>query len=112
MIKTTALYKDISNQEEFIQFYTETFLPHLMSVPGVVKVKMTRLVPSPFENKISENEAQYFLQCETYYESAEAFEQALKTPEGIEAAQCILEVASHFMTTYVGDETTYYNKSE
>ncbi|SEN34150.1 EthD family reductase [Lihuaxuella thermophila] len=110
MFKTIALYKDIEDAEAFEAFYVNEFIPKMLSLPGVVKLKVNRLLPAPFGERGGQEES-YFLLCETYYESAEAMQKVIQSPEGLEAASMIMEKASKFMTVYVGKEEVYSKSS-
>jgi uncharacterized protein (TIGR02118 family) len=109
MFKTIALYKEIEDAEAFEDFYVNEFIPKMLSLPGVVKLEVNRLLPAPFGGRAESEEPSYFLLCETYFESAEALQRLLQSPEGMEAASVIMERASEFMTLYVGKEEVYSN---
>jgi hypothetical protein len=66
----------------------------------VVKVEVTRLMPSPFRT-VGEEEC-FFLMSETYFESPQAVQNALQSPEGMEVSRILMQNAGEFMTAYVG----------
>lgn len=107
MFKTIALYKQIEDPQSFIRFYVHEFVPKMLALPGVVKLEINHLYPSLMSGPSSEEEPTYFLLCETYFESAEALDQLLKSPEGLELARLIMEEASEFMTAYVAMEEVH-----
>ncbi|WP_124728368.1 EthD family reductase [Staphylospora marina] len=105
MYKTIGLYKQMENPEEFIDFYEQVITPRLLCLPGVVKVEMTRLMASPFRE--SQDESAYFLMVETSFESPEALQQVLQSPEGMETVRLLVERAGESMTAFVGKSTEW-----
>ncbi|SEM82644.1 EthD family reductase [Lihuaxuella thermophila] len=103
MFKMIALYKEMDDPS-FEDFYRNEFLPKLLRVPGVVKVRVNRLVSTGISSE------KYALLAETYYESAEAMEAAMKRPEAAEITKMILEKAAGSISIYFAPDEEVYTK--
>ncbi|TCS91975.1 EthD family reductase [Hazenella coriacea] len=112
MFKIVGLYRVHNQNEGFEQYYVNELVPRLLEIPGVIKVEVTRLAPSPFHDTLGvKEETPYFMQGDMYFESAESLQEALSSPEGIEVARLIIENAFEFVTLYVGDSYTFHSES-
>ncbi|WP_168188774.1 EthD family reductase [Thermoflavimicrobium daqui] len=106
MYKLIVLYKDIIDLESFEQFYYDHHVPRILKLNGIVKVEVTYLFPAD-EQQQSQTEPNYSLKSEIYFESPEAFEITVNSPEGVELIEEMLEYAGDKMIAYLGKEIVF-----
>jgi uncharacterized protein (TIGR02118 family) len=98
MFKMIALFKKPENTEEFDKYYFETHLPLTEKIPGLRKIKVTKFTGSPM------GESPYYLMCEMYYDSKEAFKEASKTEESKASGKDVMKFAGDIVTFMFGEE--------
>lgn len=98
MFKMIALFKKPENTEEFDQYYFETHIPITEKIPGLRKVEVTKFTGSPM------GESPYYLMCEMYYDSFEAFKEASKTEESKASGKDVMKFAGDIVTFMFGEE--------
>ncbi len=76
MIKLVALYAHPADKEAFDKHYNEVHVPLVRQMPGLLKTEVSRVTGSP------RGESPYYLIAEMYWESAEAMNASLGSPEG------------------------------
>ncbi|MBA4543020.1 MULTISPECIES: EthD family reductase [Thermoactinomyces] len=107
MYKVIGLYKKTEKEEEFINHLTNNIIPQALKIPGIIKVDITHLVPSPSSPSDINEYNDYFLMCEIYFASSDALQQVLESEQGKAIAEVWVGSASSFLTTYVGKEESY-----
>ncbi|WP_409305858.1 EthD family reductase [Peribacillus sp. SCS-155] len=98
MFKMVALYKRPENTESFDEYYFGTHMPLTKKIPGLQDVKITKISGSPM------GESEYYLMCEMYYESKQAFKEASKTEESKAAGKDAMKFAGNLVTFFFGEE--------
>ena len=77
MVKLTALYGLPESPEAFEEYYANTHLPLVESVPNARRLETARVVATP-----DGSEPPYYRIAELYFESMEQMQASLSTPEG------------------------------
>ncbi|GIN19354.1 MAG TPA: EthD family reductase [Bacillus bacterium] len=98
MFKMIALFKKPENTEEFDKYYFETHIPLTEKIPGLRKVEITKFTGSPM------GESPYYLMCEMYYDSFEAFKEASKTEESKASGKDVMKFAGDVVTFMFGEK--------
>lgn len=98
MVKLMALYKPAPDQATFDQHYFSTHVPLTAKIPGLQRIKVTRVVGAPM------GEAPYYLLCEMYYEDHDSLLAAMKSPEGKASAKDLFSFAGELVTLMIGEE--------
>ncbi|GAA0344588.1 hypothetical protein GCM10008967_38730 [Bacillus carboniphilus] len=94
MYKVIVLYKKPENPQEFDEYYFNTHMPITKKIPGLQEVKVTKL----------KGETEYYMMCEMYYESKDAFKAASQTEEAKVSMKDAMKFAGHLATFMFGDE--------
>jgi len=94
MYKMIALFKKPEDTEKFDQYYFETHIPITEKIPGLRKVEITKMSGS----------SPYYLMCEMYYDSKEAFKEASKTEESKASGKDVMSFAGELVTFMFGEE--------
>ena len=77
MIKATVLYGHPIDVEAFENYYTETHLPIVSKVQGIIKSGDTKFLPAP-----GGTAAGYYRMAELYFDEPAEMQQTLSSPEG------------------------------
>ncbi|WP_405103695.1 EthD family reductase [Oceanobacillus sp. FSL H7-0719] len=99
MIKMIALYKQPEDKEKFDEHYYNVHSPITKKIPGLKKMEVTKIVGTPMGK-----ESEYYLLCEMYYESQEAFKEAMKTDEARASGKDVMKFAGDLVTMMIGEE--------
>ncbi|KGX90193.1 EthD family reductase [Pontibacillus marinus] len=99
MIKMIALYKHPEDKEAFDEHYFNTHSPITAKIPGLRDMKVTKMLGSPMGG-----EAKYYLMAEMYYDSMEAFQEAMKTDEAKASGKDVMSFAGDLVTMMIGEE--------
>lgn len=78
MYKFTTLYRRVDDLDALETFFSTIHLPLAEQLPGLVKSEVSRIVGQPL------GESRFHLGYELYFESRAAFENAMKSPPGVE----------------------------
>jgi uncharacterized protein (TIGR02118 family) len=76
MYKTLTLYPTPEDPQAFREYYESTHVPLIQSVPGLRAFRYSFNVSAP------EGESPYFAVSEAEWDSPQALDEALRTPEG------------------------------
>lgn len=98
MFKMVALFRKPENTEEFDKYYFETHIPLTEKIPGLRKVEITKFTGSPM------GESPYYLMCEMFYDSFDAFKEASKTDESKASGRDVMKFAGDIVTFMFGEE--------
>ncbi|WP_096435571.1 EthD family reductase [Alteribacter populi] len=98
MVKLIALYKKPEDKEAFDEHYFNTHAPITEKIPGLRKMKVTKVVGSPM------GESDYHLLCEMYYDDHESFKKAMKTDEAKASGKDLMGFAGELVTLMIGEE--------
>jgi len=99
MVKLIALYKQPQDKAKFDEHYFNTHVPITAKIPGLRKVKVTKMIGSPMGG-----ESEYYLMCEMYYDSMDAFKTAMKTDEAKASGKDLMSFAGDLVTLMIGEE--------
>ena len=99
MVKLIALYKHPENKEAFDEHYFNVHVPITAKIPGLREMKVTKGTGSPMGG-----EAKYYLICEMYYDSIEAFKSGLRSPEGKASGKDLMRFAGDLVTLMIGED--------
>lgn len=97
MVKLIALYKKPDDTAEFDSHYNGVHTPLIRKYPGLRKFEITRLTGAPL------GEAKYYLMAEMYFDSKDAMDAALASPEGKAGAKDLMRFAAHLVTVFYGE---------
>lgn len=98
MVKLIALYKQPENKEEFDEHYFNVHTPLTKKIPGLIDMKVTRVVGSP------QGKSDFYLMCEMYYESHEDLQNGMKSDEGKASGKDLMSFAGNLVTMMIGEE--------
>jgi uncharacterized protein (TIGR02118 family) len=76
MLRVLALYGAPTDPDHFREYYEKTHIPIARKMPGLTGIRWS------FDVKGLMGESPYFCICELDFESAEALQAALQSPEG------------------------------
>ena len=83
MFKFTTLYRHVDDEDILEKFFSETHLPLAENLPNLVKREVCRISHKPG------GQSRFLLMFELYFESEESFQEAIKTPTGIQLIQAL-----------------------
>ncbi|MGC4377848.1 EthD family reductase [Fictibacillus sp. Mic-4] len=98
MVKLIALYKTPENTEEFDKHYYGEHTEITKKIPGLRKMKVTKIVGSPM------GKSEYYLYCEMYYDDHESLKAGLKSAEGKASGKDLMSFAGDLVTLMIGEE--------
>jgi uncharacterized protein (TIGR02118 family) len=98
MIKVSVLYGPPTDPEAFEHHYTNTHLPLAAKMPGVARFEASRVIGTP-----DGSEPPYYRMAELWFESQEAMQQSMESPEGQETVADIGNFATGGATVIVGE---------
>ena len=97
MTKLIALYRKPSDVAEFDSHYNSVHTPLVRKYPGLRKLEITRITGAPI------GETKYHLLCEMYFDSKDAMDTALSSPEGKAVARDLMSFAADLVTVFIGE---------
>lgn len=97
MIKATVLYGHPIDAEAFEKYYTETHLPIVSKVQGIMKSEYTKFLPTP-----DGTAAGYYRMSELYFAGPAEMQQTLSSPEGKTMAADLANFATGGVTILMG----------
>ena len=97
MIKLIALYRKPADPADFDMHYFDVHLPLVRKYPGMRKVEVTRVTGAPI------GETKYHLMAEMYFDSKDAMDAALASPEGKAVTRDIMSFAADVITVFHGE---------
>ncbi|REG86352.1 EthD family reductase [Algoriphagus antarcticus] len=77
MIKLTVLYNHPEDPAAFESYYAATHMSLVSTINGVLKAEVTKFLPEADGSKPA-----YYRMAELYFESPEALQQSMDSPEG------------------------------
>lgn len=99
MMKMIALYKQPEDKEKFDAHYYNVHTPITEKIPGLLKMEVTKITGTPMGKP-----SDYYLLCEMYYESQDAFQAAMKTDEAKASGKDVMQFAGDLVTMMIGEE--------
>ncbi len=98
MVKFAVLYGRPSDETAFEEHYANTHVPLANTIPGVQRFEATRVVATP-----DGSDAPVYRMAELWFESHDALNAALASPEGQETAADIGNFATGGATIVIGE---------
>lgn len=98
MTKLIALYRKPVDPAEFDKHYFEVHTPLVKKYPGLRRLEITRVTGAPI------GEAKFHLMCEMYFDSKDAMDAAMASPEGKAVVKDLLSFAVDVVTVFIGEE--------
>jgi len=97
MIKLIALYKKPSDIAAFDEHYAAVHTPLVRKYPGLKKLEITRITGAPI------GESKYHVMAEMYWDTKQAMDTALASPEGKAVIKDLLTFGADIVTIFHGD---------
>ncbi|MBI4534859.1 MAG: EthD family reductase [Ignavibacteriae bacterium] len=97
MTKLIALYRKSSDPAAFDKHYNTVHTPLVKRYPGLRKLEITRITGAPI------GETKFHLMAEMYFDSKDAMDAALASPEGRAVAKDLMSFAADVVTVFFGE---------
>ena len=97
MIKLIALYKKPPEPAEFDKHYDTVHTPLIKKYPGLRKLEITRITGAPI------GDTKFYLMAEMHFDSKDAMDGALASPEGKAVARDLMSFAADLVTVFHGE---------
>lgn len=97
MVKLVCLYTHPPDRSAFDRHYQDVHLPLVRRVPGLVKVEVARVTGAP------RGESPYYLLAELYWDSADAMQASMASPEMRAVGRDAREFAGELLTMHVAE---------
>lgn len=81
--KLVTLYRRVDDEQALEQFFSRTHLPLAEQLPGLIRSEVSRIGGKPG------GESRFHLMYELYFESRDAYTQALKSEPGVALLQAL-----------------------
>ena len=91
MVKLVVLYKKPADVAAFEKHYIEIHTPLAKKMPGLKKLEVLHFTGSPG------GEAKFHMMAELYFDTQEAMQSALNSPEGKAAAKDVMSFAGDIL---------------
>lgn len=105
MIKSITIFKNIENPIALLDFYVHQIFPVIHKIPGVLCTDVTRV------NRVSPDISQDLdgieIIMETHFESEEAMQRLIFSPEGMELMQKAGQITSCEVSFFNGHEKRF-----
>ncbi|MBE3590108.1 MAG: EthD family reductase [Firmicutes bacterium] len=98
MVKLVVLFKRPENPEEFERLYRDTHLPLARRMPGVRRMELSRFTGVP-----GGGEPPFYRMAELYFDSLEALESSMASPESREAARNLMSIARGIVSMAIAE---------
>jgi len=96
MIKLVAMYKKRDDMSDFDKHYKDVHTPLVQQYPGLRKLEVTHITGAPI------GESRFYLMAEMYFDSKDAMDTALASPEGKAVAKDLMSFAPDIVTVFFG----------
>ena len=97
MVKLIALYKAPENLQEFDQHYNSVHTPLVKKMPGLRKLEVSRITGAPI------GEPKHYLIAEMYFDSQDALNASMASPEGKATARDLISFAGNLVTMFYAE---------
>lgn len=97
MIKLIALYRRPADTAAFDKHYDEIHTPLVRRYPGLRKLEITRVTGAPI------GEAKFHLMAEMSWDTRQAMDEALASPEGKAVIRDLMSFAADIVTVFFGE---------
>lgn len=93
-MKLIALYKTPDDKASFDRHYDEVHTPLVKKMPGLRKLEVARITGAPL------GEPKHYLMAEMYFDSQDAMNASLASPEGKATARDLMSFAASLVTMF------------
>ena len=100
MTKLVALYRKAADPAEFDKHYFDIHTPLVKKYPGLRKLEITHVTGAPI------GETKFHLMCEMYFDTKDAMDAALASPEGKAVARDLMSFAADVVTVFIGEDAS------
>lgn len=97
MVKLIALYKSPDNKEEFDKHYREVHAPLAKKMPGLRKLEVAKITGAPI------GEPKHYLIAEMYFDSLDALNASMASPEGKATARDLMSFAGNLVSMFYAE---------
>ncbi len=97
MVKLIALYKSPDNKEEFDKHYREVHTPLVKKMPGLRKLEVAKITGAPI------GEPKHYLIAEMYFDSMDALNASMASPEGKASARDLMGFAGNIVSMFYAE---------
>jgi uncharacterized protein (TIGR02118 family) len=97
MVKLIALYKTPDDVEAFDKHYNDIHTPLVKTMPGLRKLEVARIIGAPI------GEPKHYLIAEMYFDSMDALNAAMASPEGKASARDLMSFAANIVTMFYAE---------
>ena len=97
MVKLIALYKTPDDADAFDRHYADVHTPLVRKMPGLRKLEIAKITGAPI------GEPKHYLIAEMYFDSKDALDTALASPEGKATARDLMSFASTLVTMFFAE---------
>ncbi len=97
MVKLIALYARPADPAAFDRHYDQVHLPLVRQIPGLARVEVARVIGAP------RGESPFYLITEMYWDSAEALQASMATPEMRAVGRDAREFAGDLLTMHIAE---------
>ncbi|HEY5615277.1 MAG TPA: EthD family reductase [Bacteroidota bacterium] len=97
MVKLIALYKTPENTQEFDAHYNDIHTPLVKKMPGLRKLEVARITGAPI------GEPKHYLITEMYFDSQDALNAALASPEGKATGRDVMSFAANIVSMFFAE---------
>lgn len=97
MVKLIALYKKPSDTEAFDNHYKNKHTPLILKMPGLQKLEVSKITGA------IGGEAKFYILAEMYFESEDALNAAMASPEGKAAGKDLMEFAGGLVQMMIAE---------
>ena len=97
MVKLIALFKTPENTQEFDAHYNDIHTPLVKKMPGLRKLEVARITGAPI------GEPKHYLIAEMYFDSQDALNAALASPEGKATGRDVMSFAANIVSMFFAE---------
>lgn len=97
MVKLIALYKTPEDKESFDRHYDEVHTPLVKKMPGLRKLEIARITGAPI------GEPKHYLIAEMYFDTKDALDASLASPEGKATGRDLMSFAANLVTMFYAE---------
>jgi uncharacterized protein (TIGR02118 family) len=97
MVKLVALFKKTENSEEFDALFSETAIPLLRQIPGLLRLEITSVTGAAF------GESKFHLMAELYFSDRSTLDTAMASKQGKAVARGLLQFATDVSSLFHGE---------
>lgn len=108
MYKAVVMFYDITDIKEFERIFFEDIYPHLMKLPGIVRLDLSSIKPMDIDLKEDVHRVQ--LIADVIYENQDAMDRIIHSTEGRRVNELATQINAK-MYIFFGKEKSYYPPS-